>query len=187
MCEPTTIAIAGLALSAASTGAGLYAQNQQMKAQSRANQQQYENSMTAYRANLANVEVTRNQMAADASQKVNENNAASSAAQATAMVSAGEAGVAGLSVDALLRDLAGEAGYDNTNVEENYLRQNTALNSKRENLFNDTTSTINMLPAPQAPDYLGAAFRIGQAGMTAYGQYQRADAIKRGDKSGGGW
>lgn len=183
MCEPTTIAWASFALTAASTGAGLYAQSQQAQAQSKAQWQQYENDMTAYRANLANVEVTRNQMAADATQKVNENNAASRAAQATARVSAGESGVSGLSVDALLRDLAGEAGYDNTNVEANYLRQNTALNAKRENIYNSTVSDINTMQTPQGPDYFGAGLRLANAGLDSYKYYRREDAILRGVKS----
>lgn len=187
MCEPTTIAYAAFALTAASTAGSLYAQGKQAQSQSKAQWQQYENDMTAYRANLANIEVTRNQMQADATQKVNDNNAASRAAQATARVSAGESGVSGLSVDALLRDLAGEAGYDNTNVEENYLRQNTALNAKRENIYNATASDINVMQTPQGPDYFGAGLRLGQAALGTYAQTQRADAIRRGDRTGGGW
>jgi hypothetical protein len=174
-------------MAAAGTAAQVDSQNKQVKAQDRANETQYENSMTAYRHNLSNIETTRGQLQEDATQKVNENNAASRAAQATARVSSGEAGVAGLSVDALLRDLAGEARYDNTSVEQNYLRQNESLNSKRENAYNMNASDINGLRTPQAPDYAGAALRIGQAGMSAYGQTQRANAIQRGDKTGGGW
>lgn len=151
--------------------------------QQQANQRQYENSMTAYRGNLANIEVQRNQMQADAAQKVNENNAASRAAQSTATVSAGEAGVSGVSVGALLRDLAGQAGYDNTNVEENYLRNNAALNAKRENAYTATASEINSLKTPVNPDYLGAGLRLGQAGLSAYGQYKQQDAIIRGSRA----
>jgi hypothetical protein len=181
------MAIAALALTAASTGASLYTQNQQMHAQEDANQKQYDNTMTAYRTNLANIEVSRNQATADATQKLTENNAAGRAAQASATVAAGEGGISGTSVNSLLRDLAGRAAYDNTNVEENYLRQNQSLNAKRENVFNSTVSDINQLQTPQAPDYLGAAFRIGSAGLNAYGQTQKYEAIKRGDRTGGGW
>lgn len=187
MCEPTTIAMVGLALTAASTYAQVDAQKKQMHATERANEAQYQGAMTAYRGNLANIEVTRGQMAADATQKTNENNAASRAAQATALTSAGENGVSGLSVGALLRDLAGQAGYDNTNVETQYLRQNEALNVKRENAFNMTSSEINSLKTPAAPDYAGAALRLGQAGTNAYANVQRGNAIKAGDKTGGGW
>lgn len=173
MCEPTTIALAGLALSATTAGAGLYGQHQQGKAQAQANQTQYEGQMTAYRGNLANIEVTRGQLQADATDKVNANNAASRAAQATARTSAGESGISGVSVDALLRDLAGEAGFDNTSVEENYLRQSAALNVQRENVFNNTASGINSLKTPAAPDYVGAGLRVAQDGLNIYSQHKK--------------
>ena len=182
MCEPATIAAISIGLSAVSTGAGLYAQNQQMHAQADANQTQYENQMTAYRANLANIEVTRNQMGEDATQKVNDNNAQARKATATATAAAGEAGVSGTSVDALLRDLAGQAGFDNTNVETNYLRQNTALNGQRENAFNQTASNINQLKTPTAPDYLGAGLRLGSSALGTYGNYQQQQAVLAGRK-----
>lgn len=182
MCEPATIAYMTLALAAASSAAQVSAQKQQVKAQDTANQQQYDNTMTAYRQNLANIEATRGQLAQDASEKINENNKAGRAAAATATVAGGEAGVAGLSVDALLRDLRGEAAYDNTNVEANYLRSNASLNAQRENVNNTTTSDINSLRSAPMPDYLGAGLRIGQAGLGAYAGYQQQQAILKGQK-----
>lgn len=187
MCDPVTLAVTALALTTLSAGASVYGQQQQKKMQEEANQKQHDSSMTAYRHNLANIEVQRNQMAADATQQVNGNNAASRAAQGHAQVAAGEAGVSGLSVDALLQDIAAEAGFDNTSVEENYLRNNTALNARRENVFNSTVSDINSLKPSMSPDYLGAGLRIAQAGTSSYGQVKRADAIKSGDRTGGGW
>lgn len=178
MCEP----VITLAIAAASAYASVDAQSKQAKAQDQANQVQFQNSMTAYRANLANIEVERNQRGADATQKINENNAASRAAQSHARVAAGEAGVAGLSVDALLRDLAGEAAYDNTNVEENYVRADMALNAKRENAYNVTASDINSLRTPVSPDYLGAGLRIANAGVSSYKSYQNSESIKRGER-----
>jgi len=180
MCVAAPVAM--LIISAVSAATTVYAQQQNMKAQGQYNEAQYEGQMNAYRGNLANIEVTRNQMQSDAAQKINENNAASRAAQATARVSAGEAGVAGLSVEALLRDLAGEAGYDNTNVEENYLRQNVALNVKRENAFNETSSSINSLRTPQAPDYIGAGLRIASAGADYYNSTRTPAVQTRGGR-----
>lgn len=176
------IALAGLAISAASAYASVDAQEKQVKAQNQANIQQHQNSMTAYRSNLASIEVQRNQMHQDATEKINANNMKGRAAEAQARVAAGEAGVAGLSVDALLRDLAGEAAYDNTNIETNYLRQDTALNAKRENAYNLTASDINSLRTPVAPDYLGAGLRVADAGLTAYRGYQNSQSIQRGER-----
>lgn len=181
MCGPA-IPLIGLAITAASTAYSVDAQQKQAKAQDQSNQVQFQNSMTAYRSNLASIEVQRNQMQEDATEKVNRNNAAGRAATAQARVAAGEAGVSGLSVDALLRDLAGEAAYDNTNVEENYLRNNVALNAKRENAYNMTASEINSLRTPVAPDYVGAGLRIADAGLNAYRGYQNSSSIQRGER-----
>ena len=173
MCGPAAIPIAMLAITAVSTVASIAAQQQQYSAQQDFNQRQYDSSMTAYRHNLANLEVQRNQARDDATEQVQQNSLAAMRAQATARVAAGEAGVSGLSVDALLRDLAGQAAYDNTSVEENYLRQDRAINAKREQVYGDTVSQINQLRPAMSPDYLGAGLRIGQATASSYGQYQQ--------------
>ncbi|QFP93683.1 internal virion protein [Ralstonia phage P-PSG-11-1] len=173
MCGPAAIPIAMLVITGASTAASISAQQQQQKAQDSFNQREYENKMTAYRGNLANIEVQRNQAQDDAAAQKQQNDMAAQRATATATTAAGEAGVSGTSVDALLRDLAGQAAYDNTNVDENYLRQDRALNAQRENAFNGTVSQINQLRPSMSPDYLGAGLRIGQAAVGAYGQYQQ--------------
>lgn len=180
MCEPTTIAMATFALSAATTASGVYAQRQQANAQEAANKQQYENSMIAYRGNLANIEATRAQLQQDATEQVNLNNRAARKATATAYTSAGENSVAGNSVDALLRNLAGMAGTDNANAETNYLRQDAALNVKRENMWNSTSSEINSLKTPTMPDYLGAAFQLGSSGLSAYSSYKKQQQTLKG-------
>lgn len=173
MCGPAAVPIAMLGISAVGTAASISAQSQQQKAQDAFNQRQYENDMTAYRGNLANIEVQRNQAREDAVAQKQQNDMAGRRATATATTAAGEAGVSGTSVDALLRDLAGQAAYDNTNVDENYLRQDRALNAQRENAFNSTASQINQLRPSMSPDYLGAGLRIGQAAAGAYSQYQQ--------------
>lgn len=160
MCEPTT---AMLVLSAASTAAGLYGQQQQAKAQNAYNDQQAKNTMEAYRANLAQTNLMQSQEQAAATQKITENNRAAEAAKAKALVSAGESGISGLSVDALLADLSGEQSRYNESVNQNYENASMAIDNQRKNVQINAASQINQLKTPQAPDYLGAALRIGQA------------------------
>lgn len=160
MCEPTT---ALLVLTAASTAAGVYGQQQQVKAQNASNDQQAKNTMEAYRANLAQTNLMQSQEQAAASQKINENNRAAEAAKAKALVSAGESGISGLSVDALLADLSGEQARYNESVNQNYENASMAIDNQRKNVQINAASQINQLKTPQAPDYLGAALRIGQA------------------------
>lgn len=156
-------AVAMFALNVASTVAGVEGQRQQAKAQNAYNDQQAKNAMEAYRANLAQTNLMQSQEHAAATQKVNENNRAAEAAKAKALVSAGESGISGLSVDTLLADLSGEQARYNESVNQNYQNASMALDNQRTNARVNAASQINSLKTPQSPDYLGAALRIGQA------------------------
>jgi hypothetical protein len=157
MCEIMT------ALAIASAVGGVYQQDQAAKAQTKSNQQTYDNQMQAYRFNQANNQFTRLQEAENLATTKVTNNAAARKAMSTARVSAGEGGVTGLSVDALMADLAARAGVDNTTAEVNYLRRDRAIEADGMNNWASTASNINKLQTPQSPDYLGAALKIGGA------------------------
>lgn len=165
MCEPTTIlAIA----SVASTAASVVAQGEAANAQASSNQRQYDNTMRAYRENINQTNLAQQQEREAALMKVEDNNMKARSAQSTATVAAGEAGIAGLSVDALLGDLAGKSQRYNTSVQTNFDRSESAIMNQRENVYSGAASQINGLQTPQAPDYLGAALKIG---TTAYDYY----------------
>lgn len=159
MCEPTTL----MALQIASAVGGLYAQQQAANAQERANTQNYNNQMTAYRYNLANANATKVQEAENLAAKKMEINADVTRKQAAATVAAGEAGVSGLSVDALLAGIAGDGGRANTNAEVNYLRADRAIEADKMNSWSNAAGVIGSMKTPQSPDYLGAGLRIADA------------------------
>lgn len=164
MCEPTTIlAIA----SVASTVASVSAQSQAASAQSAANQRQYENTMKARAANLNQTNLMQQQEREGAVQKIDQNNMAARAAKATATVAAGENGISGLSVDALLSDLGTKQGRFNSSVQTNFDNTTMAISNQRENIDINAASQINSLKTPAMPDYFGAALRIGNAGAKA--------------------
>lgn len=157
MCDiPTTLLVL-------STVAGVEGQRQQAKAQDAYNKQQAKNAMEAYKANIAQTNLMQSQEHAAATQKINENNRAAEAAKATALVSAGESGISGLSVDTLLADLAGGQARYNESVNQNYENASMAIDNQRTNAQVNAASQINSLKTPQSPDYLGAALRIGTA------------------------
>lgn len=177
MCDPITIAGAALAVSAASTAASVYAQQQQADAQSKANQRQYDSQMVAYNANQANANIQKTQEATATSQKIIENNAQGRRDMAKATVASGEAGVSGVSVDSLLAELGGRAGQANANAEVNYLNRDRAIEMDRMNSWAGTASAINSLKTPVEPDYIGAGLKIADAGLS-YGN--RMNNIKAG-------
>lgn len=109
-CEPTTIAMASLAISAAGTAASIQGQKQQAAAQ--AKQQQ---DLTAANNFVAGEQMSqlRVQEAQQRESAARENERARLAAQkarSSSVVAAGEAGVAGNSVDALLAEHAMQLG-----------------------------------------------------------------------------
>ncbi len=165
MCEPTTIlAIA----SVASTVASVSAQSQAADAQSAANQRQYDNTMRARAANLNQTNLMQQQEREAGVQQLEQNNMAARAARSTATVSAGESGISGLSVDALMSDLGTKQNRFNSSVVTNYDNSAMAIANQRENVDINAASQINSLKTPAMPDYFGAALRIGNAAYRGY-------------------
>lgn len=152
MCEPTAI------LMVASTAAGVIAQTRQAGAVIAGNNRQATNTMVAQGENANQVNLSRLQEAEAAGQKINENNIARREAQATAVAAAGPAG---LSMDALLGSMGQKAASYNQSVTANLDRVNMALDNQLVNVNRGAASEINSLRSPQAPDYLGAALKIG--------------------------
>jgi len=158
MCEPTTLTM----LSIASSAVGMIQQQQAASEQRRANQQAYNAQMQAYRYNQANANFEKIAESQNAAEQQLVNNMAARSAKATATVAAGESGVSGMSVDALLADIDAKAGRDNVNTEVNYLRRDQAINADLYNNYAKTASAINSIPPVKRPDYLGTALRIGE-------------------------
>lgn len=159
MCEPTTLMV----LSAASSVAQVFAQQQAADAQNRANRQQYANTMAARAANLNQTNLEMSQEREASMQKLEENNLKAREATSTARVAAGESGVSGLSVDALLADLGTKQNRYNSSVVTNYDRALGAIENQRQNISTNAASQINSLKTPAMPDYFTAGLRIGNA------------------------
>lgn len=160
MCDPMT---GMLVLTAASTGMQVYQQQQAADLQEQANQRQYQNTMKAMAANVNQTNAEHMQQREAAMQKLDENNMQARASRSTAQVSAGESGISGMSVDALLSDLGNRQQRFNSSVTTNYQNAEMAINNQRENIGIDAASQINSLKTPAMPDYAGAALRIGTA------------------------
>lgn len=160
MCEPTTIM---LAITAASAVAGLAQQHQTMKAQEDSNQKEHDATLEARNQNLAQVDLQNQQATAQASEKINANNINAAKAMSSTTVQAGENGIGGLSVDSLLAELDGTRGAYNTSVQTNLSSAMAASDNSRQNINAQATSAMNHLQTPQAPDYIGAALKIGSA------------------------
>ena len=166
MCIPALGFAAGMAgavqgLTIASSIGSVVAQRQAADSQTAANQRQYENTMRARAANLNQTNLMQQQQREAGSQQLEQNNMAARAARSTSTVSAGENGISGLSVDALMADLGNKQNRFNSSVVTNYDNSSMAIANQRENVDINAASQINNLKTPAMPDYLGAALRIG--------------------------
>jgi len=165
MCLP---ALAGLAplmsgMQIFSSAVSLIGQIEGNKAQEEANQRQYQAIMQARAANINQTNLMQQQEREGAMQKLEENNLKARAGESRARVSAGEAGVSGLSVDSLLADLGTKQNRFNTAIETNYDRAQEAINIQRQNVNTNAASQVAQLKTPAMPDYFGASLRIGNA------------------------
>jgi len=184
------VAIASVAISAAGTGVSLYAQSEQSDAESdyqkrlaQARNQEIEENYKLAVASATTQNKALQQRAVEEGEAATEEkmrNAREAAkAVATARVAAGEGGVSGNSVNALLNDfMAQEARYRhsvNTNLE--YARDsiNYELESNEIVAKGRAASIKPFAPSPvQQPSYLAGALKIAGAGLDAYAGYKKA-------------
>ena len=173
MCPPAVIA--SVALGAVQTGLTIQGQRQQAKAQAQvqrnatiAEQQRYLSEVSASRLRERQEKVA-------AAQRIQQSTTKAREARATARVSAGEAGVAGLSVDALINEMTRKEAEYSFSVQQ----QMQFANMNRQLGFEDSAnrSRMNLLsinkPIAQ-PNYLGALVTGAQTGLNAYDSMTQA-------------
>ena len=158
MCPPVMMAITAI-----SAAASLKAQQDAADSQTQSNNTQYASALEARAQNANQVTLGRDQARDQASQKQQENNLAQREAQATQVA---RAGPSGLSVDALLADIARKGGNYNQSVNANLDKTNMAFDNQLQNVNNQASTTINSLKTPAPVDYLGAALKIGEGYQT---------------------
>ncbi|HVJ44379.1 MAG TPA: hypothetical protein VM639_22955 [Dongiaceae bacterium] len=92
-------------------------------------------------------------------------------ARATARASAGEAGVSGLSVDALINDYTATESRYRDGLRQNMEWETQQFKNRVEGHAVDSENMYNQ-NAAQKPSYLGAALRIGGSMASSYVGYQ---------------
>lgn len=182
MCDPVTLgtALGASSASAAAVGtaaymgiasAGLQIRGQQIQANtqrkvqanaSKVERQRYLNEVSSLRTQQA-------QEAEAVAQKLQVNKTRAMEAQSTAVVAAGEAGVAGLSVDALKQDLTRKEAMYNQSVN----KQSKMLDVRREIALRDSglgfTNNMLRINRPiEEVDYAGAIVGGAKTGLSTY-------------------
>ena len=167
MCEPVTLT--ALALGAASAGAQVHGQRQQAKTQAKVQKNASAAERQRYLQEVSSMRIQQGQEEVAAAQRVNESARKAREARATARVSAGEAGVAGLSVDALINDLTREEASYNFATQQQLQMSNVNRTMQLDQAGLGFTNNMLRINKPiEQPDYLGAAISGAQTGMSTY-------------------
>ena len=165
MCPP--IIAAGLGI--ASMGAQVMGQRQMAKTQAKVQANASAAERQRYLQEVSSMRVQQGQEEVAAAQRVNESARKAREARATARVSAGEAGVAGLSVDALINDLTREEAEYNFATQQQLQMNDVGRSMQLENAGLGFTNNMLRINKPiEKPDYLGAAISGAQTGMSTY-------------------
>ena len=168
----------GLAVSAATTAVSFYGQAQQASAQNAMMEQRQRLGTESALANFANQ--TRQardrqiQQREAAAQQINEVYRESRKRISTAQVAGAEGGVAGASLQALINDFHRQNLEFGTDTRRNLQFAEANIEDQLESARIGAQANIQNLqfmPAAR-PSFLGAALRIGGAGLGAYQQYQ---------------
>ena len=167
MCEPATLT--ALALGAASAGSQVMGQRQMAKTQAKVQKNASAAERQRYLQEVSSMRVQQGQEEVAAAQRVNASARKAREARATARVSAGEAGVAGLSVDALINDLTREEAEYNFATQQQLQMNDVGRSMQLENAGLGFTNNMLRINRPiEKPDYLGAAISGAQTGMSTY-------------------
>jgi hypothetical protein len=94
------------------------------------------------------------------------------AAKATAMTAAGESGVSGLSVDALLAEFDGRQAEYEDRIDQNTEWTLTQLNNEMKGIRSNAEDRINSVQRAAKPSFFDAGLRIAGAGLNSYNSYE---------------
>lgn len=156
------------ALSAASAVAGYMGQQQQYEAQMAQKRENDRAAADSARKRYESIATSLKGEQSKASGEMLDAQTEALKARSKAKVAAGEAGVSGLSVDALLSDFSGQEERYLGRIDQNYNTTAAAYQDEREGAYDTARQRINSMATPVKPSFAGAAIRIGQAGIDAY-------------------
>lgn len=164
MCDPVSI---GLGI--ASTVSQTIGQQQIAKAQSQAQANASKAERQRYLAEVSSMRLQEQQSNVSAAQKLSSSAKKAMEARSTARVSAGEAGIAGLSVDALINDLTRKEAEYKATTEQQQRWNKAATETKLQNSgLNFTNNMLRINKPIEQPNYLGNAISGASTGLSTY-------------------
>lgn len=173
MCDPTMMFVASVATSALGGYAQYQAQSQQAAYQNRLAIATAENAKQATINDYNQSALRDAQEEAAAAQQVQAGSREAARARATLRTSAGEAGVAGVSLAALERDFYAQELRNQDVINQNLRWQRQQAGMDRKSIHSTGVSRRNQAASSMMarPSFLGTALQVGGDVMTAGNKY----------------
>jgi hypothetical protein len=93
--------------------------------------------------------------------------------QATNTVASGEAGISGMTLDALSRDIVGRQTRFNERVDQQTGWNLSHLEAQKREQSAQTLDRINSQPRVKPPSFIGAGLKIAASGLNAYSENKK--------------
>jgi hypothetical protein len=167
MCDPLTIT--AITLGVAQAGMSIQGQKQQAKTQEKMQKNASEAEQQRHLAQMSASRIRERQEMTSAAQAIQASTTKAREARATGRVSAAEAGVSGLSVDALLNDMTRkEAAYSFSVQQQQQFNQTNRDLGFQDGAMQSRMNLLSINKPINQTNYLGAALEGAQTGMSAY-------------------
>lgn len=178
MCEPTTLAAASLAIGAASAYVSYDQQNKNAQYQQELNE--YNNKLSARNAadNFNALQYNLNQERDAATEQLWRDDLEARRAEARTRVAAGESGIAGLTVDSLMREIKANQAMYASSINQNLQNSYGEADSTHRGIWNTYLSEVGNRPVAQKGSAPQLGLGIAGAGLKAYNSYDDAEFRK---------
>lgn len=158
-----------VAVTVASTAASVRGQQIAAKTQAKVQQNASIAERQRYLQEVSSMRIQQGQEQAAAAQRLQASSKKAREARATARVSAGEAGVSGLSVDALINSLTQqEAGFNFATDQQLQMNDVNRTLQLEQSGLGFTNNMLRINKPIEGPNYIGALLEGAQSGMSMY-------------------
>jgi len=158
-----------LGMAAASTAMTIQGQKQAASAQANAQANASKAERQRYLHEVSSMRIQQGQEQVVAAQRLQASSKKAREARSTARVSAGESGVAGISVDALINDLTStEANYNFATQQQLEMSDVNRTLQLRDAGLGFTNNMLRINKPIEQPNYLGAALSGASTGLSTY-------------------
>ena len=176
MCSPL---IASTVIGAAQTASSLIGQRQQAQMQEQAQAIASRQERERYLAEVSAMRTQQQQEKIAETQRLQESSRRAMEARSTATVSAGEAGVSGLSVDALLGDISRQqAEYEFSSLQQSQMTDVNRQLALKESGIGFSRNMLRINQPIEQPNYIGTLTQGLQTGLSNYGVMYNAGMVK---------